>query len=723
MKNNSTPGDQCAQNLRDIKLKPEYNTEDNDIIRDFYAPCLRVSEAYDRAVGYFRANIYRELGEDLLDFVIKGGKVRIVCSPDIPEYDEKVAREGYDLREKRSEGEQYATLIHIFEAMSKNPNELDCLNMLRLLIERCSLDLFIAMRSNGIYHRKIGSFYDNQGNMVAFSGSGNETQKAVSSIESWGNDEEFDVFRSWGDEFEASKAWRKAEYLQRLFAGGTRTTRVRRLDELEYNALSKFRSFSSFEDCRRGARLRTPAMGRNHSDQISPRYFQEQAISAWKSAGSIGILSMATGTGKTFTALFAIHDLIQEGRLILILAPSKILLSQWYEDVRKIYPNVPVLLVGGGYNWRANCIKRAFISHIQLPRIILATMSSANSRDFLEFLSQAEKPVLVADEVHRLGSPINRNILKINFKEKLGLSATPERLFDSEGDEVLKNAFGSRPVYNLPLGGKVKLSEKDEEEVPIIGKYLCNYNYYFEPVYLTVEEQSQWDELTKAICQIIARNNPKKNEKFQDRINNQLHLLLIKRSRVIKRAYGKIECASRVVSERYPKDGRWIIYCEDERQMNAVASAVRENNKYISVLTYHSRMRPKERERTLLFLENHPSIVVSIRCLDEGVDIPAVDGALILASSTNPRQYIQRRGRVLRMAIGKRKAIIIDSLVLPAPSSEGDVDPLPIVRSELARAWEFANHADNKDVTHKLWEICRKYNVNLELDGELSYLN
>lgn len=709
--------------LIDIILKYEYNTEDDNIIDDFYAPCLSVSVAYDRAVGYFRANIYKELGEDLLNFVIRGGKVRIVCSPDMPEEDENVAREGYKLRGTRSYEEQAATLIHVFEAMSRDPQESDCLNMLRLLVEKRSLDLYVAMRVNGIYHRKIGCFYDSHGNSAVFSGSGNETQRAVSSLESWGNDEEFDVYRSWGNEFEASKALRKIGYLEKLFAGGTKKTKVRRLNEIELKALNRFRSCSDFEDCRMGARLRAAAMDMDHN-KIEPRYFQKEAIKAWKSAGCVGILSMATGTGKTFTALFAIQDLLKEGHVILILVPSKILLSQWYEEIRGIYPNVPILLAGGGNNWRANKFKRAFISNNSLlPRIILATMSSANSRDFIEFFSQAENPVLVADEVHRLGSLHNRNILKkINFKERLGLSATPERLFDPDGDEALRNAFGVEPVFQLPLGGKVRLSEEDRKEISIIGKYLCNYEYYFELVHLTDQEQAQWDDLTRVISQALAKS--KLNDATKVKIfDNKLQLLLIKRSRIIKRAREKISCAGRVISKRYPNDGRWIVYCEDEQQMNEVAGAIRGKNKHLQVLTYHSKMEQKERENILEFLESHPCIVVSIRCLDEGVDIPVVDGALILASSTNPRQYIQRRGRVLRKAIGKRKAIIVDSIVLPRLNYDEERDPIPIVRGELARAWEFANHANNKDITHELWKLCQEYDVDIDQDARLNYIN
>jgi hypothetical protein len=184
--------------------------------------------------------------------------------------------------------------------------------MLRVLIENGSLDLYIAVKFGGIYHRKIGIFYDSHENMVVFSGSGNETQRAVSSIEDWSNDEEFDLYKSWGSEFESSKALRKALYLERLFDGGTKNTRVRAINDLERNALAKYRSYSNLEDCRKGAKMRDMQRKKQQSSNaISLYYYQTQAIEAWESAGRLGILSMATGTGKTITALSAISKLIR----------------------------------------------------------------------------------------------------------------------------------------------------------------------------------------------------------------------------------------------------------------------------------------------------------------------------------------------------------------------------------------------------------------------------
>jgi len=704
--------------LREIQLKPEYNTEEDQIVVDFYSPCLAVSERYDRAVGYFRANIYRELGEDLLDFVIRGGKVRIVCSPDIPKSDEEAAREAYELRGKRTEEEVEATLIQVLQQMSKNPDERDCLDMLRLLIEKGSMELYIATRRGGIFHRKIGVFYDKNGDYVSFSGSGNETQRAVSAIEDWSNDEEFDVYRSWGSEFESHKAREKAQYLEKLIQGGTKNTRVRPLNAIEREEIAKYRNHLTFEDCRNGARKRTHKQKQDKTKRISPYYYQIQAIEAWKRNHRKGMLSMATGTGKTYTALFAISDLLNQGRLVVIIVPSRLLLEQWYENVREFYPEIPVLLAGGGNRWKDNPSKRMFVSNIEKARIIISTMSTASSDDFIAYLSQAHKPVLIADEAHRIGSPTYRKILQyVHFNEKLGLSATPERLFDSEGDEVIKKNFGENPVYELPIGGKVRLSKYDDEEVPILGKFLTRYNYYFKRVNLTQEERKEWDEITVKIKKYVAAhpdamqvsNNSSSGTK-------KLELMFIRRARILKKAIGKIEVAINMISEKYMEGSRWIIYCEDEDQMNLVADAIKREKPDINCLIYHSNMPDDERERTLLFFERHPSILVSIRCLDEGVDIPVVDGALILASSTNPRQYIQRRGRVLRKAKGKRRAIIIDALILP---DEKDADLLPIVMSELSRAWSFAKNAENSEISHDIWQIGTEYGVDLAMNEQL----
>lgn len=703
--------------LKNIILKSEYNTDDDDIIADLYRPCLENSDNYDRAVGYFRANIYQELGEDLLNFVIKGGKVRIVCSPHIPEPDEMAAREGYTLRGTRSSNEVQMDLIRILEYMSNHPKDLDCLEMLRLLIEKGSLELYVAVRPGGIYHRKIGMFSDKHGNKIVFSGSGNETLPAIGAIEDWVNDEDFDVYRNWGNTFEVYKAGIKEQHLINLLSGRSGRTKVRPLNEIEQEYLNRFRSYNNFEDCRSGARERTLFFKKETKEsRITPYFFQKEAIDAWKKAGMVGMLSMATATGKTYTALFAIEQLLKQGKPILIVVPTTILLNQWHKNISTIYPNVPVFLAGGKHNWRSQANKRIFISDLKISRIILSTMATAASNDFLEFLGQANNLVLIADEAHRLGSPTYRKILNLNYFAKLGLSATPERLFDTEGSEALINAFGEKHVYYLPIESRVRLSIDNEKEVPILGHFLSRYNYCFYTVHLEKNEQEKWDELTSKISRLYAQFKSRESRNDETETDSGIKLLLIQRARIIKKAQNKINVISGIIRERYPSNGRWIVYCEDEIQLNSVISILRKEHQQKVILKYHSMMHQSDRDNSIKYFVNNPSIIVSIRCLDEGVDVPQADGAIILASSSNPRQYIQRRGRVLRKGINKEKSSIIDVLVLPT-YTELDTHH-SIVKGELARAWNFAQNAMNRDVTHELWKICVNYNVDIEIDAK-----
>ena len=688
-----------------LNLLPEYNTEINNILDEFYKPCLLNSVRYDRAVGYFRSSIYKELGEPLLDFALKGGKVRIVCSPDIPMGEEVAAREGYYARERLNESQKASSLLYSLNVMSENPDERDCLEMLRVLIQSNSLELLIALRNGGIFHRKIGRFLDESGNFVVFFGSGNETQNAVTASEFWGNDEEFDVYRSWGDsEFESRRAESKSQYIEKLLSGGTERTKVRPLNEIELETLNKFRKYNSLEECRVGARKR---MQMTYHSSIKLFHYQKEAIVAWEEAGRRGILSMATGTGKTITALFAIKPLSIYGSVILIVVPTKEIFDQWANEVRNIYPEVPVLLAGAGNDWKLVSNKRMFISNIKKQRFIIATMDTASSNDFLEFISQSEDVVLVVDEVHRIGSATRRKLLTLKFSSMLGLSATPERLFDKEGNKAIMDAFGDKPVYELGIGDQVRLDENSEMKVPILGRFLCKYYYDFEIVKLSETEQNRWNDITNRYRRQSARERENDSNSGNRRDDEFLKLLLIERARIIKSAEGKLSAAVKIISEKYPRGGRWLIYCDTEDQMNNVWSRIEHLLPDVPVLRYHSGMTSSERHLVLSNFEENPGIVVSIKCLDEGVNIPSADGALILASSTNPREYIQRRGRVLRQYLGKGEVHIIDTVVLPA--TDADYAASAITRSELSRAYFFASLAINKDVTHRLWRVCEEY--------------
>jgi superfamily II DNA or RNA helicase len=231
------------------------------------------------------------------------------------------------------------------------------------------------------------------------------------------------------------------------------------------------------------------------------------------------------------------------------------------------------------------------------------------------------------------------------------------------------------------------------------------YEYFPHAVFLSADESDRWRELTKKISQEIARSEWAPDGKV--RLRERTKLLLIQRARIAKKAQAKVRLATDVLLDNYSEGQRWLVYCEDTDQLAAVMTSLRDVG--LDPKEYHTEMRG-DPAATLSWFEKFGGIVVSIRCLDEGIDIPSVSHALILASSQNPRQFIQRRGRVLRTAPGKDLAFIHDAIVVPIGSDE-EPEQAALSRSELARALEFSESAINRDAGAELREIAQRLGI------------
>jgi superfamily II DNA or RNA helicase len=285
--------------------------------------------------------------------------------------------------------------------------------------------------------------------------------------------------------------------------------------------------------------------------------------------------------------------------------------------------------------------------------------------------------LIVADEVHRAGSREYRKVLGLHSGPRLGLSATPHRAGDPVGTNALLTYFGDilQPPFTIAdaIGAGV----------------LTRYMYHPHMVLLTGAEQAAWSALSDRANQIYARMQRARGD--LTRLEARLRQLLFERARILKRASGKVRLAVETVQSTYQLGDRWIVYCEAIDQLNDVLNGLRAAN--LPALEYHSSMAG-DRTQTLRHFETNGGVVVSIRCLDEGVDIPNVTHALILASSKNPREFVQRRGRVLRRAPEKSMAVVHDAVVVPVKERQ-DAPPLQILEGELARAIEFGTWADN----------------------------
>jgi superfamily II DNA or RNA helicase len=569
--------------------------------------------------------------------------------------------------------------------------------ILAALVASGTLELQIAIlrdsqvraASGRIFHDKLGIFRDDSKNIVIFKGSMNETWTGLAAD---GNLESVDVAASWMGSRDLERARTEEKYFSELWSNQYPTLIVRPFPEVARAELvdaadpdweATLSRLIQEPQSTHPESIGEDARGRT----LHPH--QSAGLASWAANGRRGILAFATGSGKTFTAITAIREAINDHReAVLVVVPDQVLFAQWYRELEGSLPAARILRAGSGYSaWRESL--RLWTSIGDQARIVLATVQTASTEDFRQQLAAGSHLMLVADEVHRLGSTQNQRLLDERlFGARLGLSATPERAGDPIGTNVLLSFF--RGV----LEPRYTLADAVRDGV------LTRYFYRPHTVVLSTTEAAEWRSLTAEIGQLRGRLATAQQS---DGLEERLQRLFIKRARVVKHAAAKVPLAVKVLSEEYERGQRWIVYCEDLNQLEAISGALLARG--IQNLPFHSQMEG-DRGETLRWLARRGGVVVAIKCLDEGVDVPSVTHALILASSKNPREFIQRRGRVLRTAPGKALAYVHDAIVLPPKDTDDGRQVLdPIIAGELARAVEFAQHADNPASAADLQQI------------------
>lgn len=675
--------------LRDLSLKKAYHKPEDDIASAFYLPAVAAATHYDRAVGFFSSSIYLLAWPSLKQFVSAGGRMRLICSPVLSDQDHAALRDGYS---DRADAEAAGRIRDDFARLRASPGMAKPSSVLASLVALGVIDCKLAWiggaaggRPRRLFHDKIGLLRDADSE-IAFKGSMNETWPGLSLD---GNLESVDVFVSWGGERERERIADERAYFDRLWnndwpgvvtmplpssahADIVSTADAARWPELVDEICLELEQASRWspEADRPGGRV--------------PRVHQVKALNAWMDAGRRGIFEHATGSGKTFSAICAANDAFRRDEIPLFLVPSELLFHQWKDELQRAFAPIglELLLCGSGNaGWKDGALLRSWTQPSMAPgapRAVLATVQTASSPAFLGLCQGGEHLFVVADEVHRLGADGARRILTLDSGPRLGLSATPERAGDPEGTRAILDYFCG--VVQPPFG----ITEA------VKSGALTPYAYSIHPIHLDGEEQERWQKLTDEYRRLYARAEAN-GDAGEPGIAARLKMLLIRRARIVKAARGKVGTATQIVRSHYQPGQRWIVYCDDQAQLGIVLQALRSAG-LDDVYEYHSAMAG-DRARTLDRFNALGGIVVSIRCLDEGVDIPTVTHALILASSRNPREFIQRRGRVLRRAQGKTLAFLHDVIVAPHASDEGDGNS--ILAGEIARAIEFGSHAIN----------------------------
>ena len=422
------------------------------------------------------------------------------------------------------------------------------------------------------------------------------------------------------------------------------------------------------------------------------RSYQQQAISNWFKNQGRGTLKMATGSGKTITALAIVYQLYQQIGLqvAIVICPFRHLVNQWGRECEK-FNLQPILACESIHKWQSK------FSH-QLARIntgqqkfltIVTTNETLITPGFQSQLKYLpDRTLIIGDEVHNLGAKKRESSLPRNVGLRLALSATPERHYDEIGTQNILDYFGDilQPEFTL----------KDAIEQGALVHYL----YYPILVELTQDESEQYLKLTRAITRKLLYQHQDRAVNHDEFDTADLTPLLMQRSRLIGAAANKLTALKALMQDRL-STSHTLFYCGDgssdsTRQLTAVTHLLGTELGY-RVNTYTATTSLPDREQLRQQFESGAlQGLVAIRCLDEGIDIPAIKHAVILASSTNPRQFIQRRGRILRPDPGKDRATLYDMVVLPP---ELDRDTLAIERNllkkELLRLIEFADLADN----------------------------
>ncbi len=654
--------------LDSLPIRTEYRTGEQDLVADFYEPCLERSIRYDRAAGFFRSTIFVAVGRTLIDFAMRGGMYRVVCSPRLADEDVEAITKGYADRERIVE----QSLREDIDELLASPETRDRTVAIATLIAVGRMDIRIAFRppQMGLFHEKLGIFEDQIGGAVSFKGSSNETWNGWHDL---GNHESFEVFCSWIPA-EDERIKRHKSYFQRLWEGRVANVATMAVPD---GALRLLKSAAkvSLQD--------VPLQKPRHRRRPLLTH-QALAVANWEAAGSRGIFEHATGSGKTIAALAVVEKHLAAGLPALILVPSELLLKQWLEEIEREIPDVSVLVAGGGKdNWRKPGRVEAFTSAgTDLGRrITLATLQTASQPEFRRRIRAGKHLLLVSDEVHRAGSPTNSAIFEVDTGASLGLSATPRRFSDDIGTQKIFSYFGDVVPPVITLADAINAGR------------LVPYEYYPHVVRLTASEEEAWSAISREISKEYALSRSGKG-KGSVPMTERMRLLLIKRARIIKKAARKCDLTIEVMSRHFEKGQHWLVYCDDTNQAREILGALTARD--FPATEYHTAMSGSPAE-TLRWFELYGGILVAIRCLDEGVDIPQASHALILASSQNPREFIQRRGRVLRIDPNnalKRLAIIHDAIVLPTAISEEE-DYTAMVKAELARAIEFAQTAAN----------------------------
>jgi superfamily II DNA or RNA helicase len=715
--------------------KRRYNSPPDDLIAGFYIPAFARSIMYDRAVGFFSSYLLAQIAPSIDDFVINGGVMRLVTSPaNLSDEDLDAMGKGVELRARLK-----ADLSQAIRTTIPGPVLHDRLRLVTWMVASGRLQVRIALRehadSYSLFHEKIGVFTDTSGYWMTFTGSPNETMGGAARHSesfplhrSWVSDDQFayateerDRFEEiWDERVDGIATWTVndwiAEPMRRQFG-------VREPTDHGFSKTAGRRTrVAPIEDA--SPPMTLPAGGASLIPSI-PHYlklhaFQRDAVNDWLRAGGHGTFAMATGTGKTITALVSATQASayaarrNKPLLVLVVVPLIDLVDQWATEAER-FGFRPAKCYGGLTKPEMGLLKSAFsavrFSAGQRTEMVITTAGSLTPRalpierddHFLQRqLSRHEGLLMViGDEMHSLGTPSRLAALPPEPTFSLGLSATPKRHGDEEGTESLLRYFGDVVIA---------ITIRDA-----IYKYkaLVPYDYLVEQVELTSDESAQYRVISQRIAAAYAAGDDEAAERH-----------IRARTRLIQHASNKLPCLRSLLAQGLSRRTHQLIYVAegkdpttDAAQIEEVETMMRQEFGMRVERYYGETDRAKRSVLQDRLASGDLQALIAMKCLDEGVDIPSASTGVIMASTQNPRQFVQRRGRLLRRdpEAPKSHATIYDFLVLPSTTDARSDSEKRLIGIELSRAFELADAARNPEVRFQIIESAYEYNLDPEI--------
>lgn len=708
--------------FQDLDIQIRYRSEIHNFPNDFIIPVLAQTDIYKRGTGYFSTTSLIQLSVGLFEMVKNGGRMQLVCSPNLDKQDIEAIDYGYKNRE---EVITTALLREVQEPISYFEEER--LNLIATMISNGNLDIKLAFLEDEdgfrLYHEKIAVFVDKEGNRISYAGSVNESENGLD-----GNFESLYTFCSWKDASQVDAVNLSEDDFDKLWKDETNKLHVIPFPEIVIQRLMKYKKEKvdwSLDEKEYGYKQYLKSQQKFRiPNGIVLHYYQENAVQNWQMQGYKGIFDMCTGSGKTFTALAAMVSLsrkFEEKLAVFIVCPYIHLVSQWEEDVEK-WTSVPIIIAHSkspDSDWKENMLKAYKRFRKDGSAFVCITTNDTFARNvmqqYITRLTNDQNVLLIVDEAHNFGSQQMLKVMPWNINYRIALSATIKRYMDKTGTDKIQEYFGDKCIeYTL--------------ERAIDEGNLVHYEYYPIPIYLNDYELEKYRILSRKLKKYVVIKNGKL------KISEAGKPIIFERTRLLAGAENKVGLLMEMF-KKFSAENNILVYCgaasveddetgEEKRQIDLVTEKLRNEFK-MSVKRFTAEENLKERQNIkTYFAQGMYQVITAIKCLDEGVNIPGIKTAFIMSSSRNPKEFVQRRGRLLRKSDNKKKAVIYDFITLPRDLDNvlsWDIDEdKTIIVGEIARILEFGKLSDNPELANDLVnQIMTAYDYFFDVEDEM----